>query len=65
MPAFTVSAAHSGRVIMVRVAIGEIAALLATIDGGRWNRDVALIRTLEVRESVTIARHAYRVTRCG
>jgi hypothetical protein len=53
---FTVSAAHSGRVILTDVAFAEVEELLMGA-----NIDPALVRSLDTRELVVL--DAYRVVR--
>lgn len=60
---FTVSAAHSARVIETGVVIERVAELLGLASPLTANADLALVRALDVRESVEVARFAYRVFR--
>lgn len=67
---FTVSAAFSSRVLETRVPIERVAGLLMQASPLTANTDLALIRSLGVRDSVQVAsggpksdRFAYRVFR--
>jgi hypothetical protein len=60
---FSVSAAHSGSVVMTRVSLDEVASLLGSCGYLGREADVALLCTLDVRESLEVARRAYRVIR--
>jgi hypothetical protein len=60
---FSVSAAHSGSVVMTRVSLDEVAALLGSCGYLGREADVALLRTLAVRETLDVGRRAYRVIR--
>jgi hypothetical protein len=58
-PTFTVSAAHSARVMLVGVPAERVLALLSDAH----TADANLIHTLEPRELVIVCRGAYRVFR--